>query len=200
MEKTVAATFEMTVTGPDKHGLFGVPHFPPRTRDGWQSIAVNEGEYPMDRAVARAVVEYIDSMSQPVWRDAKPGDVLDVRIDGGDWQRAFVQGEVDQTSPYWLSRADGPDLRPWMYRDHADCITDSRMVLRAGEVPIWCPPAQVGRMVGNEVIYTARTVAARYRNAGKHGENVSDDWLADEIDRCTKTILTKMTQNVGGAQ
>jgi len=196
VEKTVAATFEMTVTGPDKHGLFGVPHYPPRTRDGWQSIAVNEGEYPMDRAVARAVVEAIDAMSQSVWRDAKPGDVLDVRIDGGDWQRALVQ----ERSVCWLSLADGTSLAPWDNNYTSARITDSRMVLRAEEVPIWSPPAQVGRMVGNEVIYTARTVAARYRNAGKHGENVSDDWLANEIDRCTNTILTKMAKNVGGAR
>ena len=130
-KQEITITFETTVEGPNEYGKYHVPGWGWRTREEWAARVGDEKVMPSVAAMARAVVEVIDAMTPPAWRNAQPGDLLDVRIDGGEWVRALVQG----SPPYWLSTADGGSWAPWVSDYAAARITDSRMVLRAGEVP-----------------------------------------------------------------
>jgi len=130
---TIDVTFQVTVEGPDEAGRYEAlgTGWLPRTLGEWREMAANENLDFANRALAAAVVKHIEA-TLAAWRDAKPGDVIDVRIDGGKWERTVVKMDSDGD---WYCHLVGTMWFPWLLLDNAESITDSRIVLRAGEVP-----------------------------------------------------------------
>jgi hypothetical protein len=79
-------------------------------------------------AIAGAAIKHYDAQapaSEPAWKSWKPGDVGQVRIDGGEWETVLVGG-VDSTVPTVMMRANHGDLRPWHDTSCARRLDDSR--------------------------------------------------------------------------
>jgi|GEM_PF-6227997 len=132
---TIDVTFQVTVEGPDEDGRYEAldSGWLPRTLNGWREMAANERLDVANRALASAVVKHIEPTRPPAWEDARPGDVIDVRINGGEWERTVVKMDSDGDRFFDLGIA--VRWHPWFFPHHAVHITDSRIVLRAGEVP-----------------------------------------------------------------
>jgi len=132
---TIDVTFQVTVEGPDEDGRYEAldSGWLPRTLNGWREMAANERLDVANRALAAAVVKHIESTQPPAWKDAMLGDVIDVRIDGGEWERTVVK--VDGDGDWFFDLGVAVRWHPWLLSNHADRINDSRIVLRAGEVP-----------------------------------------------------------------
>ena len=56
------------------------------------------------------------------------------------------------------------------------------------------PDAETVERVWTECAYLARTVAARYRMVGKHGDDISNDWLDEEISKRVSVLIAALTQ------
>ena len=132
---TIDVTFQVTVEGPDNVGRYCAcdTGLLSRTLNGWRELAADADAYASEHAIAAAVVEHIESTLATAWKDAKPGDVIDVRINGGEWERTVVK--VDGNGDWYFDLGVAVRWFPWVSPRNADRINDSRIVLRAGEVP-----------------------------------------------------------------